>query len=302
MYLAAAGYWTAALLSLVLALTVWAARDVLSSRGDGAPYAVVPLVLIALALLISMGVEFVRTKDDIGRMNTLFKYYVEVWVFFGMASAYILWYLASRGAFRLRRMSLAWGAWLAMLAILLAASFIYPILGTGARLESRFDTQNMTLDGADYMRTAVHREEDQLIELRWDYEAIRWLQDNVQGSPVVLEAQNESHHWSSRIAVYTGLPTLLGWTWHQTQQRMRYTYAVRERSSAVRELYSTQDMERALELLKLYEVEYVVVGQLERAYYPAEGLDKFDDLVREGLANLVYGNEGIKIYQGMWYN
>ena len=301
-YLAAAGYWTAALLSLVLALTVWAARDVLSSRGDGAPYAVVPLVLIALALLISMGVEFVRTKDDIGRMNTLFKYYVEVWVFFGMASAYILWYLASRGAFRLRRMSLARGAWLAMLAILLAASFIYPILGTGARLESRFDTQNMTLDGADYMRTAVHREEDQLIELRWDYEAIRWLQDNVQGSPVVLEAQNESHHWSSRIAVYTGLPTLLGWTWHQTQQRMRYTYAVRERSSAVRELYSTQDMERALELLKLYEVEYVVVGQLERAYYPAEGLDKFDDLVREGLANLVYGNEGIKIYQGMWYN
>ena len=301
-YLAAAGYWTAALLSMVLMFTILAIKEVLSNRMYSAPYTVVPLVLIAFALLIGIGMEFVRVQDDIGRMNTLFKFYLEAWVLFGIGSAYILWYLGSEGLFRLRGMSLTRGVWLGMLAILLGASFIYPVLGTRSRLADRFSTQNMTLDGADYMRSTVHFEEDQPIELRWDYEAIRWLQDNVKGSPVVLEAQNDAHHWSSRIADYTGLPTVLGWTWHQTQQRMRYRDAVSGRVSVVREMYSTQDMKRALELLRVYEVEYVVVGQLERAYYPAQGLRKFDTMLQDGLARVVYQNEGIKIYQGMWYN
>ena len=300
-YLAVTGYWTAAMLSLILVLTAWVAKDALSRKEEGASYAVFPLLLIALALLISIGVEFVRAQGDIGRMNTLFKYYLEVWVLLGMASAYMLWYLASRGAFRIR-ISLFRGAWLVALAILLCASFLYPALGTRSRLSDRFSTESVTLDGADYMKTAVHREEGREIELRWDYEAIIWLQDNVRGSPVVLEAHNEQYHWSSRIADYTGLPTVLGWPWHQIQQRRKYDYAVRERIGDVTEVYSTADLERALELLRRYEVEYVVVGQLERAYYPSQGLLKFDRMARDGMAELVYQNEGVKIYRGMWYN
>ena len=301
-YLAAAGYWTAALLTLILGFTLLAVREVLSGRGEGAPHALLPLVLIALALLIGIGVEFVRVTDDIGRMNTLFKYYLEAWVLFASASAYILWYLASSGAFRLRGMSLMRGAWLAGLAVLLIASFIYPVLGTRSRLANRFDTNLFSLDGADYMKTAVYDREGPDIELRWDYDAIIWLQEKVKGSPVVLEAHNEQYSWSSRISDYTGLPTVLGWPWHQTQQRMKYNYAVGRRSSEVKEIYSTLDVERALELLRFHEVEYVVVGQLEEAYYPATGLGKFDRMARDGLAKLVYQNEGTKIYQGLWYN
>ena len=304
-YLAAAGYWTAALLTLILGFTLLAAREVLSGRGEEAPHALLPLVLIALALLIEIGVEFVRVTDDIGRMNTLFKYYLQAWVLFAIASAYILWYLASGGAFRLRGMPLMRGVWLAGLAVLLVASFIYPVLGTRSRLANRFDTDLFSLNGADYMKLAVHTERDyegQPIELRWDYDAITWLQDNVKGSPVVLEAHNEQYRWSSRISDYTGLPTVLGWPWHQTQQRMKYNYAVGRRSSEVKEIYSTLDVERALELLRFHEVEYVVVGQLEEAYYPATGLGKFDQMARDGLATLAYQNEGTKIYRALWYN
>ena len=301
-YMAVAGYWTAAVLSTVLGLTLWAAKDVLAGKGEGAPYAIFPLILVALALLIGIGVEFVRAEDDIGRMNTLFKYYLEAWVLFAIASAYVLWYLGSRGAFRLRRVSVARGAWLAALALLVASSFIYPVLGTRSRMADRFSTQNTTLDGAEYMRGAVHWEEGSPILLRWDHGAIGWLQDNVKGSPVVLEAHNEQYHWSSRISNYTGLPTVLGWPWHQIQQRMRYDYAVRERASHVEEIYSTLDTQRALELLRLYEVEYVVVGQLERAYYPPQGLQKFDAMVSNGLAGLAYQNDETRIYRAMWYN
>ena len=299
-YLAAAGYWTAALLIMILALTLWVAQDILARRGPGAAYALFPLVLIGLALLMEIGVEFIRVKDDIGRMNTLFKYYLQAWVLFGIASAYVLWYLGSKGIFRPRGMSLGRGVWLSLLLVFVASSFIYTILGTRARLSDRFDTGNMTLNGADYMNTAVHWEEDRLITLRWDYEGIRWLQDNVKGSPVVLEAHNTQYRWSSRIADYTGLPTVLGWPWHQIQQRKPHDSAVQERISDVKEIYSTPSVTRALEMLKLYDVEYVVVGQLERAYYHPGALEKFDRLAREGMAEVVYENEGLKIYRGTW--
>ena len=301
-YLAAVGYWTAVLLCLVLAPTLWVAKQVVAERGARASYALFPLVLVALALLIGIGVEFVRVEDDIGRMNTLFKYYLEMWVLLGMASAYILWYLATKGAFSLKKPSWIRGVWLVTLIVLLGSSVMYPILGTKSRLADRFSTQSMTPDGADYMRTAVYTREGPALELGWDHAAIRWLQDNVQGSPVVLEAQSEQYDWSSRISDYTGLPTVLGWPWHQTQQRMKYSDAVRARSSAVGELYSTPNVQVAVDLLKIYEVEYVVVGQLEHAYYPEEGLRKFDTMVQEGLAELVYQNEGVKIYRAMWYN
>ena len=322
-YMAAAGYWTVVLLSLVLAPTIWATGRVLVRREEGASYFLFPLMLVALALLIGIVLEFVRMKDDIGRMNTLFKFYLEAWVLFAMASAYALWYLGTKGFFRIKGVSKARGAWagitavllaparvmwLVALAILVGASFIYPVLGSKSRLADRFDTGTMTLDGADFMKAAVHRErgiDHDPIELRWDYDAIQWLQDNVKGSPVVLEAHNEQYNWSSRIADYTGLPTVLGWPWHQIQQRMEYerreyNYPVGERRADVNEMYSTQDMERALELLKSYEVEYVVVGLLEQVYYPAAGLRKFDSMAGGGMARLVYQNEGVKIYRGLW--
>ena len=46
------------------------------------------LLLLALALAITMGVELVRQKDDIGRMNTVFKFYLQAWVIFGVTTAY----------------------------------------------------------------------------------------------------------------------------------------------------------------------------------------------------------------------
>ena len=60
------------------------------------------------------------------------------------------------------------------------------------------------------MPAAVHGAETP-IELRWDAEAIRWLQDNARGTPVVLEAHGDQYRWNGRISVYTGLPTVLGW-------------------------------------------------------------------------------------------
>ena len=195
--------------------------------------------------------------------------------------------------------------WVGILTVLLASSLIYTFLGTNDRLSDRFNDGPLTLDGAAYMANAVHwevgqREEPQRVELKWDLEAIEWLQDNVQGSPVVLEAQHEQYHWNSRIANYTGLPTVLGWPWHQTQQRTAYGFAIGDRSRDIGEIYNTTNLLRAEELLRKYEVEYIVVGELERVHYSAGGLAKFEQMVGIGLARPVFHNNGVNIYRIMW--
>ena len=69
--------WLIALPLFVLALVLALGRDLPPTRRFA-------LLLLALALAITMGVELVRQKDDIGRMNTVFKFYLQAWTLFGV--------------------------------------------------------------------------------------------------------------------------------------------------------------------------------------------------------------------------
>lgn len=295
-YLLAAGYWTAAALTGLLFLTGMALLDVLACFGPDRPYRAVHLLLLGMALAIGLGVDFVRLNGDIGRMNTLFKLYLEAWVLFGIAASFMLWHLGEAARWRRK-----WGAgkmiWVAGLLVLLASSLIYTGLGTGARIADRFSDGPFTLDGTAYLNSAVHVEEGQLLHLRSDLAGIRWLEDNVRGSPVVLEAHHEQYHWSARISSHTGLPTVIGWPWHQIQQRNAYSATISQRARDVAEMYNSTDLERTRLLLDLYQVEYVVVGELERAYYSAHGIEKFELMVQKGLALLAFDGEGMNIYR-----
>lgn len=299
LYLAAAGYGTGAMLLLLLLLTGLAAwvRLAAADREEGdLPYALFPLGLLALALALGIAVELARLTGDIGRMNTLFKYYLEAWVLFGLAAAYLLWRLGQEGGLRWVKRTWSGKVWAGGLLLLLASGLVYTAWAPPARLADRFNPLPPTLDGMAYLEQAVHWERDTPLELKWDAAAIRWLQDNAAGSPVVLEAHTEQYRWGGRISVYTGLPTVLGWPWHQIQQRGSYE-RVQNRAAAVREMYETADLARAAALLRQYSVRYVVVGPLERVYYSGEGLAKFDRMVAEGLARAVYANPGVTLYE-----
>jgi len=72
------------------------------------------------------------------------------------------------------------------------------------------------------------------------------------------------------------LPSVIGWNWHQRQQRaINPAGWVFSRVDDVEAFYSTSDLTVAERLIQKYEIDYVVIGQLERSIYPKAGIEKF---------------------------
>ena len=63
-----------------------------SPRLDAAPLAFVAL-MVGTSLSLVVGLDFLRVEGDIDRMNSIFKFYLQVWVMLAVASAYMLWRL-----------------------------------------------------------------------------------------------------------------------------------------------------------------------------------------------------------------
>jgi uncharacterized membrane protein len=142
------------------------------------------------------------------------------------------------------------------------------------------DATPHTLDGMTYMNYAQYYD-GHMMNLSEDYRAIRWMQDNVQGSPVIVEANCSEYRWCTRFTIYTGLPGVVGWNWHQRQQRGLAAADVQQRVDAIDMFYTLSDIELARTFLAKYQVKYIVVGQLEHNIYPAfdsavDGLAKFE--------------------------
>ena len=247
------------------------------------------------------GVDVFTVKDDIGRMNTVFKFYIQAWWLLALASGYLLWLMWSAGRFSLKSLSVPRGAWMTGVAVLAVGVMVYPVLGTNVRIRDRFDTSHTGLDGISYMETTVHFERDQSgnptpITLGNDLVGIEWLQQNVEGSPVIVEGLTDLYRWGGRVSIYTGLPAVIGWDWHQRQQRVNYAWAVTDRRQRVDSFFRMPSQSQAVEFLEEFDVRYVYVGELERITYPAAGLNKFNNMAALGLRP-VFESEAVTIYE-----
>ena len=279
---------------LVLATAV---RIVFSSRLD-APQTVFALLLALTAFCVVIGVDIYRVEGDIDRMNTVFKFYLQVWVLLALASAYMLWRLWQGRSGSLESLPKWKKVWLGGLGALVVCVSVYPVLGTMDRLPVRFDTTiPLTLDGMFYMRDGQEYSDQRgTIDLTADYEAIRWIQQNVKGSPVMLEGVTPTYRWGGRVSIYTGLPSIVGWEWHQEQQRWNYRETVDPRIREVARIYNALSTQEALEIMRRYGVEYVYLGKIERLYYDPTGLAKFDNGL-DGALEQVYQNRDVRIFR-----
>jgi YYY domain-containing protein len=289
------GYWVAP-----IALPLLVVAGLLALRPGLATGRRVVLALMSAALGLTLLVEIIVLDGDVGRMNTVFKFYLQVWLMLSVACGpAAVWAWAS-----IRRTKRLRVVWQGTLAVLLFAAFLYPLLATAAKWGIRMnpDAPN-TLDGAAFLPYVEYGDTDhagqgRMVRPAEDLGAIEWLQRNVSGSPVVMEAHGGNPYRSiaARIAMYTGLPSVVGWDWHQRQQRaVAPDTLVTSRIADVNTFYNTLDITEARNILARYGVEYIVVGSLENTYYWPEGQLKFDQMVAEGTLQEVFRDEFARI-------
>jgi len=219
------------------------------------------------------------------RMNTVFKTYSALWIPLGVIALVV----AARALgdalngvqperTRLRKI---FGGFVGIIALL--------SLGSGGLITSAYMTDRRgpftapTLDGQEFLS----------LGRSGDGRMVRWINRTITGTPAIVEAGGTPYSASARIAMHTGLPSLIGWDHHVSQRGVSRDEIAR-RKLALDTIYNASDADEAYRQLLGYGVELVVIGDLEKVTYGADGLAKFDN--RRDLFSPIYRDGTYRVY------
>jgi YYY domain-containing protein len=258
-------------------------------------------VLFGVGFSITFIVEVVVLKGDAGRSNMVFRVYNQAWFILGLAIS-----LALIDIFpKIFRKSLkVKTTWTIILILLVLSVLSYPLIATNMKITDRWPNilnPPHTLNGDEFMlgeqqssgikNPAIYSDEDRKIDLSKDYAAIAFMQDFIKGSPVIVEGHTTEYRWGGRYAIHTGLPTVIGWSWHVRQHNsLLDSSIVEKRIDDVISFYNTTDELEAIKFLNKYNVQYIIVSDLERVYYSAEGIAKFELMADKNLIKREFGD------------
>lgn len=295
------------------------------------------LGLFLVAATIGLAIEIIYLRDNFGnRMNTLFKFYYQMWVLWSMSAAYGFWRTLQaafgrnhivaygRGADRVETAvnetpsgikALA-ATWAVAFLLLVMSALPYAWFASQSR-NVRNQSAPVGLDGMEFMRTSTEPGKLNI----GDYEAIRWLNANAGPRDVVLECCRNEYDWAGRISAFTGLPTLVAWdTSHEKLWRSGQPALTAEldlRRQVVNAIYQGQDPDspgtpltpsKLLDTLNRYSVDYVVVGAVERAaigprvseFSPTERVTPYgENVMKATLREVFRSSNGTSVIYGV---
>jgi len=237
-------------------------------------------VLIVAGAGLVLLVEFVYLQEQAGpgRMNTVFKTYMQVWVLWATAAGAAIVRIRPPTLPSIDASMVARG----LVAVLVVAVSVYGGITLGIHFGN---ASTVTLDATTWAASA-HSEE---------LAAIHYL-DEQPGQPNIVSApgcwcnsveSTRPYRWVNAPSSFTGIPTLAGWS-HEVGYRGQEPYDARVED--VRTIY-TGTPEQRRSLLDRYDVEYIYVGPNERALY---GDVSFEGV--EGLS-VAFDNEVVTIYR-----
>lgn len=227
-------------------------------------------MLLLTGVLLLLGPEFVYLRDNFGwRMNTLFKFYFQIWVLWSIVSAFGVWFIKTQLRGWLSHL-LIFIIWAGILTGLVYTAGTLQVTTAFMRAQTKNESQiTPTLDGLAYYKRD-HPE---------DWTMIEWINHEIKTPAVILEG-TKGAYWvdggSSRISMMSGIPTVMGWVNHEAQWRGENFEQVAMREGDIRTIYTESDWGLTEFLLERYGITHVVVSPLERNWYGKIARNKFE--------------------------
>jgi len=244
------------------------------------------------------------------RANTMFKFTFEAFILLSLVVGYTLFRL-----YAARTQSTIKNILILSTAIFLTGSIFvigtYPAVSIEQRSGAISLDESFTLDGT---ASLADRDSPQLTgymgDMRSYLEAIDWLNLYVDGTPVICEAFGPSYTDFNIVSAYTGLPTVIGWQTHEWLWRFQgvvdengdlvsdpakadvWLDVMTPRNNDIALIYTSSDAAQVLETLKRYNVEYLIVGDLERVQYPT-----INDSLLKSLGSVVFESGSLYIVE-----
>lgn len=227
------------------------------------------LIIAATILVIIPEIGYIKDIyiSDYRRANSMFKLVYEAFIIYSVVSGYII--VRLRKYFPLK----------IFFVLIFVSQMIYPYFA----IKSYYGFKNYQgLWGLNFLKNSYPD----------NFLAINWLNTNISGQPVILEAAGDSYTTYNQVSTTTGLPTVEGWIVHEWLWRGGYDQPA-AREADVKKIYQSTNIVEARSLLQKYSVKYVFVGDKEREKYPDLNEKIFTDLG----AKVVFESGLTRIYQ-----
>lgn len=234
--------------------------------------------LCAIGLVFLPEVVYVRDIYEQGyaRANTMFKLTYQAYILFGLVMGYAIYRLLLISRQKVLQILAGLGLLLLIWTVGYFGDAVYSWLG-----EVWNPSEYQGLDAEGYLET----------DFSEDAQAIYWLKDNVEGSPVVLEANGDSYTGYERVSASTGLPTVLGWYVHEQLWR-NDVEDLNQKSADIQNIYTWNSEELVRNLLEHYDVSYIFVGSKEREKYG----DALNNTVLKSMGTVAFEDEETGTY------
>ena len=237
--------------------------------------------LCAIGLILIPEIVYVRDIYENGnaRANTMFKLTYQAYILFGMTMGYGIYRMLVVSKQKIIRIFSGIGLFVLIWTVGYFGKSVDSWFGKAVHSwfgEVWNPSNYQGLNATTFLET----------DFPQDAAAIRWLKDNIEGSPVVLEANGDSYTGYERVSATTGLPTVLGWYVHEWLWRNNVP-DLNEKSADIQTIYTSTDEEKVKELIQRYDISYIFVGGQEKEKYGTE----LNDSLLQSLGSIVFEDD-----------
>lgn len=245
------------------------------------------MAIVGILMLAAPEIFYVRDIYTGGylRANTMFKFTYAGFIILSIAMIYsvarMYFVVSSNGTYNAVCTAVA-----IVLTFILLIPAHYPLLAlkqrNGDLTKEKFKTLDGTAYAIDYASPYTGQGNFGSGNLMEYMDAINWFNTNVEGPHVILESYGESYTDYNIVSTYTGLQAVCGWQTHEWLWRFHgvvdpetdllvsdpdydvWSLYLTPRYHDIATVYTSEDPNEIREVLERYDVEYVVLGDLER--------------------------------------